>query len=275
MSSKLTLETISDGLRKIAVPSPTLPPATHTNSWILGKDGDCIIVDPAGHIPIVQQAHIELLKKISPKAILLTHHHRDHVAGAKAIQAHFDIPIWAHANNTSLVKLKINRFLTDNEFLKFDGREWRILFTPGHAPGHIALLDRKNRHCICGDLVAGVGTIVLNPPEGDLSQYLSSLQRLIDENVTCLHPAHGPSIKNAISYLQHYIDHRNHRTAQMKNCLSQKPITVLEIANQIYPEHIGTPVLAIAGRQICCHLEWLKSEGQAIETDSGWICTPD
>lgn len=273
MSSEMKLETLSAGLRKIAVPSPTLPPATHTNSWILGEDGSCIVVDPAAHIPSVQQAHVALLKSISPTAILLTHHHRDHIAGAKALQAHFDVPIWAHENNKSLIPLGIDRTLEDEETLSFGSRRWRVLFTPGHAPGHIALLDDQSGDCICGDLVAGVGTIVLNPPEGNLQEYLESLARLIDEKVTVLHPAHGPSIQDAIAYLQHYIDHRNHRTAQMKECLSRQPITVLEIANLIYPEHIGSPVLAIAGRQICCHLEWLESNGQAIETDSGWICT--
>ena len=271
MSSKLVIETISPGLRKIAVPSPTIPPATHTNSWILGADGDCVIIDPAAHQSDVQKEHIALLEALKPKAIVLTHHHRDHIAGAAALQSHFNLPIWAHKNNAPLIRLRIDRALEEAEILSFGTRKWRVLFTPGHAPGHIALFDSENGDCICGDLVAGVGTIVLNPPEGDLGLYLASLKRLQDEGVQILHPAHGPSIDPARPYLQHYIDHRNMRTGQILDCLSKTPVSVLHIAEQIYPQHVGTPIIGIAGRQIYCHLEWLTLEGQAFESELGWI----
>lgn len=270
MPSDIRFRTIGDSLSCLEVPSPTIPPATHTNSWILGTEDSCVIVDPAANTLKNQAAHLNALKAYNVKAILLTHHHYDHQAGAKYLQKHLNVPIWAHELNVNLLPFVIDRKLKDGEIIELGTRKWTVRFTPGHAPGHIVLIDSKSGDCVCGDMVAGTGTILLNPPEGNLQQYLDSLQLLLTNNIRHLHPAHGPSIRPAQPYIQHYIDHRNMRTEQILKQLSSTAVQPDTIATKVYPDLKDPIILSIAARQIICHLNWLVDTEQASESKLGW-----
>ena len=140
-------KTIIDGVRVIPVRSPTLPPATHTNVWVLGEH-HVTIVDPASPYPEEQERMDALLEETMVERILLTHHHVDHVSGALAIKATTGAKIAAHPLTAELIDITVDEILNDDDVIGTDAGFWRVLHTPGHAPGHICLYN------------AGIGTVV-------------------------------------------------------------------------------------------------------------------
>ena len=101
------------------------------------------------------------------------------------------------------------------------------MFTPGHAPGHLCFVDAAARAIVAGDMVASVGTIIIEPDDdGDMRLYLESLRRLrgeVDGGATCLLPAHGPPITDGGARLDFYVAHRLEREARVAAALGDAP----------------------------------------------------
>ena len=143
-----------------------------------------------------------------------------------------------------------------------------VLHTPGHARGHLCLLA-QDRYLVAGDMVAGEGTIVLDPPEGHLGDYIHSLTRLAELEPQTLLPAHGPEISPGVPYLKQYIDHRHMRTKQIQQALIDwdGPARPIDLVPFIYPD-IPKFVHPLAARQVRCHLHWLCEQGSARESNA-------
>ena len=254
---------IIPGLSVVPVRSPTLPPATHTNAWLLG-DKRVVVVDPAGAWSEERQRLADALSHLEVAAIFLTHHHIDHIGGAVDLRERTGAPIFSHAHTAEQVDFEVDEILNEGDVVKTDAGDWQVLHTPGHARGHLCLHGEQG-HLVAGDMVAGEGTIVLDPPEGNLGDYLTSLARLRDLNPTALLPAHGPELLDSVAYLQHYIDHRHSRTVQVQQVLTDfsKPALPRELVPIIYPD-IPVFIHPIAARQVLCHLQWLQAEGVVV-----------
>ena len=254
------LETIRENLHCIRVPSPTLPPATTTNCWILG-DQHSWIVDPAAHRTDTQHALIELLRPFQPTGIFLTHHHHDHIGAALLLSETFLIPIYAHPKTAELLSIPYHPIL-DNESIQINGEMWTAIHTPGHAPGHLCLLSNVDQSLIAGDMVAGEGTILINPKEGSIREYLNSLGHLESLCPSRLLPAHGNILVSAIPTLQEYQQHRLHRIQQIQALLTPTPQNSRDIAAKIYtdlPQHF----LGMASVQVECGLIYLEEDALA------------
>ncbi len=272
------IETPVAGAGVFAVRTPTLPPATHTNVWVLGGDGPLTVVDPASPWEDEQGA---LLRAIDAhgggvERIVLTHHHHDHVGGAVALQRALagrgiEVPILAHPETARWLEgmVAVDGVLEDGDTVHTsDGRRWDVVFTPGHAPGHVVLHAADTGTVVAGDLVAGVGTILIDPGDGDLGEYLASLQRMLDRSPGALLPSHGPVLQAGEAVLGFYIAHRHDRSAQIARALTAAPSHPEDLVAAIYPD---LPALAapIAARQIESHLRWLVGEGQAVRLEDG------
>lgn len=260
------LTPLAPGVGVVPVRSPTLPPATHTNCWVLGDD-EVVVVDPASPWAEPRRALLQALGGRRVTAVLLTHHHTDHVSGAEHLARATGAPIWAHPQTAERVDLPVGRLLQDGDRLALGAHDWRVLHTPGHAPGHLCLLRPEDGEVVAGDLVAGEGTILLDPDDGDLEQYLASLSRLLLLEAERLLPAHGPPLAPAHLALHELIAHRHHRTAQVQGALSPGPRTPLQLAAVIYPE-LDSAWQAVAARQVVTHLRWLHALGQARPLDA-------
>lgn len=257
---------IRPGLEHIAVPSPTLPPATTTNAWILQGH---TIVDPAASTKKNKEQLRLLLEKNPPKRIFLTHHHNDHIASAPYLRDVFNIPIVCSEITATKVSFPVDDICTDGAFLSETEEEWMIYETPGHAKGHLCLYSKQHRDLIAGDMVAGEGTILLIPGDGDFGDYITQLKRLKALCPARLMPAHGPIIHKAQEYLQHYIDHRCARLKQIASHLSAISKTPYQLAEEIYTE-VPKSVLPIAAKQILCHLYHLEETHKAKQRNNGW-----
>ena len=265
----------------VPVRTPTLPPATHTNTWLLGEDV-LTIVDPAspyddeqGRLFADLQSRVDRGARI--ERLFLTHHHHDHVAGATDLKARLaavgvDVPIAAHPVTAELLAgdVPIDEAVLDDQVMDCGGHLFRALHTPGHAPGHLVLLDENTGAAIAGDLVAGIGTIAIDPREGDLGDYLASLERVRGLGPSALMPAHGPTLTEADAVLAFYVAHRHSRSEQIVDALgTHGAATPLELAPRVYPD---LPEIhhVLAAAQILTHLRWLAEHGLARDDGTRW-----
>jgi ribonuclease/clavin/mitogillin len=269
------MEPIVNMLSVVAVRTPTLPPATHTNAWVYGADA-LTVIDPASPYEDERsRLFAALLEEIARgrtiRRLFLTHHHADHVSGAadlqrRLLEAGHPVPIAAHPATAALVRdrMEVSELVTDGQDV--DGLI--ALHTPGHAPGHL-VLHHPDGWVIAGDLVAGVGTIVIDPEEGDLQQYLDSLERVRKLGVERLMPAHGPVLPHADAVLSFYVAHRHQRTQQIREALDRAgQATPAQLVPAVYPE-LSPLMHPVAAAQIRTHLMWLARHGLSVPHEGG------
>jgi ribonuclease/clavin/mitogillin len=273
------LERVADGVGVVALRTPTLPPATHTNTYVVG-DGRLTVVDPASPWEDEQATLLTALDDRARRGerverIVLTHHHADHVGGAVALRAATGAPIVAHPVTRDLLagQVDVDGTLGEGDVLDCGGRRLTWRFTPGHAPGHVVGVG-DNGVVIAGDLVAGIGTILIDPDEGDLGLYLDSLERIRVGGARVLLPSHGPPLEPAGAVLSMYVAHRHGRTARIRDALvADGAQTPEDLVPAVYGD---LPPLArwLAARQIRSHLAWMARHGVVVAEGGRWRATP-
>lgn len=269
------IEPVAPGIGVIAVRTPTLPPATHTNTYVAG-DGLITVFDPASPYEDEQERLAAALwtrvdRGERLERIVLTHHHDDHVSGAEALRRRFPgVPIVAHPVTARWVdgRVAVDATLEPGR-LACGERVFEVSHTPGHAPGHLVFQDLATGVVIAGDMVAGVGTILVDPDDGDLQQYIDSLEAMRRRSPTTLLPSHGPPLLHGEQVLAFYVAHRHQRTAQIRDALDQLgAATPEELAPRVYPE-LPPAAWRVAARQITSHLRWMRRHGLARPVEAG------
>lgn len=259
------MEPVANGIAVVAVRTPTLPPATHTNTYVVGHDS-LAVVDPASPYPEEQQRFVQALRAtgLAVERILLTHHHHDHVGGVSALQAAFPgLKVWAHERTRQRLEgtIDVDVLLDDNDVVDCGGVQLRAVFTPGHAPGHLVYVDGTTGAAIAGDMVAGVGTILIDEVDGDLALYLQSLERLRTLDLSVLLPSHGPALHQPEAVLSFYIAHRHQRTDQVRQALVEHgESTAEDLVSTVYTD-LDPRAYPIAAVQLGSHLRWLHDHG--------------
>ncbi|MEO8699733.1 MAG: MBL fold metallo-hydrolase [Kofleriaceae bacterium] len=260
-----TLQPVAPGIRVLALRTPTLPPATHTNVYLVGPDaGPVAVVDPGSPYPDQRAVLDAVLTEVSVAMVLLTHHHGDHAGGAAALAARWGVPIAAHAATARRLagRVEVTQLVEDNEVI----HGATAVFTPGHAEGHLCF--ELGNAIIAGDMVAGIGTILIDPSEGDMTLYLESLERLRARPQATLLPAHGPAITDGHAKLAEYLAHRRMREDRVYAALADTPRSTGELVTIAYSD---TPkaLWPLAERSLLAHLQKLVREGRAKNTDGG------
>jgi len=256
------------GVRQLFVRSNTLPPADRTNCFLLGDDGEYrVLVDPSPCDANECERLCQQAGALGFNEVFLTHHHHDHRQYANEIARRFGVPIGLSADTHTRIRASDPRYFDGIEVrLHHDGdvvTRWlgqplRVHAVPGHDEGQLALMPDSRAFCVVGDLIQGIGTVVIAPPEGDMSKYFATLERVIALNPRVILPSHGGAL-GGVFYLQQALKHRREREAQIVKLLAAGH-AVNELLSAIY-QNLDPRLIPLARMNITRHLTKLRSEG--------------
>ena len=267
------------------VRTPTKPPATHTNCYLIYNSNEVFVIDPGSSYEDEQIALAACVDDLisagrTVREIILTHVHPDHVAGVNALNDHLErkgcarVPVAAHRLTAESLKgeSSIDRHIEDNDVLELKGEpsiKLRALYTPGHARGHLCFYDAETGALISGDNIVGFGSVLIDPPEGNMREYLASLQRMRAlPNLSVLFGGHGPAIANPYEKIDEYITHRLQREELILAAVREGAATPKEIVARAYTD-VSPKAHAMAERAVLAHLEKLEADGSIAGTSSG------
>ncbi len=267
---------VTASVEMFSVRTPTLPPATHTTSYALGTR-QVLLIEPSTPYDDERQAWLAWARGLSSRgrvaiALAATHHHVDHVSGAAFLARELGLPLWVHEATKTRIEVPVGRTLEEGEEIVLDGpspERWRVLHTPGHAPGHVCFHDERRGVLLAGDMVASVGTILIAPSDGgDMRTYLEQLARLEALDLRLALPAHGDPIDAPRAMFRQYIDHRAMREQRIVDALRLAPLELGELVANLYAD-VSPAVWPIAQESLRAHLAKLVTEGRVRVTDDG------
>ena len=246
-----------------------LPPATHTNAYLVGER-DVALVDPGSDDPEELESLYALVDSLAAdgrrvRVIVATHHHPDHVAGLEAARARYRVPVAALAETVSHVRADV--VLEDGDWipLNTDGLDWnlRVIATPGHTRGHLSLHHPRTRSLLTGDHIpGGAGTVIIDPPQGDMAAYVASLEKLLALDIDTLFPGHGSPQGGAQRRIRGLIEHRMGRERKVLAALGPEPRTLAQLVPVAYAD-TRSELWPYAERSLLAHLLKLEGEGKA------------
>jgi glyoxylase-like metal-dependent hydrolase (beta-lactamase superfamily II)/8-oxo-dGTP pyrophosphatase MutT (NUDIX family) len=261
------------GLLQSPLRTPTLPPASHTNAWLVDLGDATAVVDPGSPWPEEQRTLDERLATLAAEGrpareVWLTHGHADHVGGVAALAAR-GCTVRAHPAMAPRLPGLAFQPLAEGDRL---GGRWRVHVTPGHARDHVVFLDEASGALLCGDMLSTLSTVVIDPPEGDMAEYERQLERLAALPVRALYPAHGPPAADGPRALRGYLAHRREREAGIRAALGQ-PGTLAEVTRRAYQD-VPPAVWPVAERSCLATLIKLARLGLAEEAGGTWRGRP-
>lgn len=287
------VEVLEPAVRRLLAPNPSPYTYTGTQTWIVGAGRDVAVIDPgpagsgksvgdpkdafgAGHVDAILRA----LGDQQLVAILCTHTHRDHSPAAAPLKAATGAPIigcapLAIADDGPRADAAFDpdyapdQILADGDVVSGDGWTLEAVATPGHTSNHICYALRESRALFTGDHVMQWSTSVVSPPDGDMAQYMASLERLYARDDRIFYPAHGPAITKTKQYVRGMLGHRKSREAQILRELAKGPRAIEAMVAVMY-KGLDPRLTGAAGRSVLAHLIDLERRAKVAAKDDIW-----
>lgn len=229
-------------VRVIRAPNPGPLTLQGTNTYVV----DGVVIDPGPN----NERHLKSLLSAGPvKHIVLTHRHSDHAGGAGRL-----------SELTGASILAFGEGLEDGTRVA----EFTAVHTPGHSPDHLCFWHATSGILFSGDLIAGAGSILISPPDGDLAAYMASLERILALNPSRILPGHGPEIPEAKAKIEEYLAHRREREARVIAAIRAGASSVREIADIAYAD-VPPSMRPYAELAVQAHLVKLDATGSTFD----------
>lgn len=259
-----------------------------TGTYIVGGE-EAIVIDPGPALPEHLDALLRTLKELGVRrlaAIAVTHTHRDHSPLSRPLQEKTGAPIYGFgphggaANATQVEEGADRDFRPDHRLADGEGIEagagadgdgpWRLeaVHTPGHTSNHLCFAYAREGALFCGDHVMGWSTTVISPPDGNMANYLQSLDKLFSRQDAIYYPTHGAPIAQPHDFVRSLISHRLQREAAILDCVTMGRGQVTDMVGMIYRD-LPHELHGAAGRSVLAHLEKLAAEGRVTRTANG------
>jgi glyoxylase-like metal-dependent hydrolase (beta-lactamase superfamily II) len=268
------------GVRRIVADNPSPFTFKGTVSYIIGR-GQVAIIDPGPDDHRHIAALLDAVRGETVTHIFVTHTHRDHSPAVPAIKAATGAVVLAEGPHRAARPLHIgeaprleasndlnfrpDRALTDGEIVSGSGWTIEAVATPGHTANHMAFALREANALFSGDHVMAWSTSIVAPPDGAMSDYMASLQKLTRRTEELYFPGHGGAVRDAPRFVRSYIRHRHGREASIVHRLAKGPADISSLVRAIY---IGLDprLVNAAGLSVLAHLEDLVARG-IVATD--------
>ena len=275
-----TVDEPMPGVRRVMANNPGPFTFKGTMSYIVGR-GNVAIVDPGPDDPAHVGALLEAVRNETVAAIFVTHTHRDHSPAVPALKAATGATVYAEGPHRAARPLHIGELnpldssgdrnftpdvaLKDGEVVTGSGWTIEAVTTPGHTANHMAYAFRENNALFAGDHVMAWATSIVAPPDGAMSDYMASLQKLAKRGESIYFPGHGPAIGDAGRFVNYYILHRKAREAAILHRLAKGETDIPTIVRAIYIG-IDPRLTGAAGLSVLAHMEDLVAR-RVVETD--------
>ncbi len=267
------LERMAPGLRRIVCNNPGPFTFKGTNLYVIGE-GNVAVVDPGPASGEQLDVLSDALNGETVTHILITHCHADHSGAVDALKARTGaqtcgMPRGAGApgagakgpsGRSFVVPVAFDVALAHGDRIEGDGWEVQALHTPGHAPDHLCFLMPSENILFSGDHVMGWNTSVIAPPEGNMGDYMRSLDFLIERREAAYYPAHGAPIDQPQRFVKALIFHRRWRELEITDALRAGLAAIPDMVSRIYvgldPSLVGAAALSVFA-----HLEYMAEKG--------------
>ncbi|MGM0433892.1 MAG: MBL fold metallo-hydrolase [Pseudomonadota bacterium] len=254
---------ITPAITRLTAPNPGVMTGPGTNTYILRMAGEILVVDPGpdddGHVEAILAATGGRIDRI-----LLTHTHLDHTPASHRLRERTGASLVFRRPAGGLghhdYGLEPDHEPVDGDYLV---PGLRVLHTPGHAGNHLAFLWEPEGLLLAGDLIMQSSTVVIDPPDGHLGDYLATLRRLLDEPVQHLLPGHGQLMADPWAVFDYLLTHRHRREHKVLSCLAGEAqgIATETLLPRVYDD-VPAAIHPVAARSLEAHLEKLMDEGR-------------
>jgi glyoxylase-like metal-dependent hydrolase (beta-lactamase superfamily II) len=256
---------------KFTADNPGIMTLQGTNQYIVGSDTG-LVIDVALSADsnmdgIIEQAEAMGINKI--EKILLTHIHSDHCAGALALRKRCGAKLGIHRSRRGYLGGEDFQY-DDNDRIAVGGGELQVLHTPGHESGHCCFYEDSDKVLFSGDNILGYGTAVIHPPDGNMTDYMKTLERLLGFDISLILPGHGPLIGKPEAKIREYIKHRLEREQQVIAALKTGRDSIGDITQTIYVD-VSAALQRVAEFSVQAHLEKLMREGRVAREGARYL----
>jgi glyoxylase-like metal-dependent hydrolase (beta-lactamase superfamily II) len=264
---------VSPLIRRVIANNPGPFTFVGTGTYIVGH-GEVAVIDPGPDLPEHLEAILAATAGERISHIAVTHHHSDHSPLAGPLQARTQAPIFgcavvAQIADNSGVRTEAGHDLGFKPDVtvcgggEIEGAGWTLeaIPTPGHTSNHICYALKEENALFSGDHIMGWSTTVITPPDGDMTDYMQSLERIRARGFATLWPTHGPPVTEVDAFIGAYIDHRREREAQILKALAAGQDRIREMVPVLYAD-VDPRLHPAAARSVLAHMIDLTRRGK-------------
>ncbi|WP_454796707.1 MBL fold metallo-hydrolase [Novosphingobium lindaniclasticum] len=274
-------ERIAPLVRRVLARNPSPFTYTGTQTYLVGDGADVAVIDPGPADPEHIEAILEAVGKARIAAICCTHTHRDHSPATVPLKALTGAPIVGcapltldddgpRADAAFDPDYRPDRVLADGETISGEGWTLEAVATPGHTSNHLCFALPETGAMFTGDHVMGWSTSVVSPPDGDMTAYLASLQKLYEREQDAIYfPAHGPAVEKPRQLVRGMIGHRRQRERQILRQIEAGRETIAEMVPLMY-KGVDEKLWPAAGRSVLAHLLDLERRNLVKRHEESW-----